>query len=145
MDKKKDKIIGNSTSESKNKKVPSTSRLRPHPRVIENFLVVWLDLNLDDIIDDDCRDTVDQLRCVVNAVDTFNDVDRCVDFLSDIKDEKAFMIISGALGQQVISYIHDIPQLHSIYVFCGSRTKHEQWAKDWPKIQGVFYPNWTHL
>jgi tetratricopeptide (TPR) repeat protein len=126
------------TSENESKKPVDAPRLRPHPRVIENFLVVWLDLNLDDICDDDCRDTVDKLRSVVNSIDTFNDVDRCVDFLSDVKEEKAFMIISGALGQQIISYIHDIPQLHSIYVFCGSRSKHEQWVKDWSKVQGVF-------
>jgi hypothetical protein len=138
MDKNKVKTTSNSASSDNNKDTSNTSRVRPHPRVIENFLVVWLDSNLDDTIDDDYRDTVDQLRGVVNAINTFSDVDNCVDFLSDIKDEKAFMIISGALGQQMTSYIHDIPQLHSIYVFCGSKTKHEQWAKDWPKIKGVF-------
>ncbi|CAF3265506.1 unnamed protein product [Rotaria socialis] len=120
------------------KKKSKTTRLRAHPRVIENFLVVWLDPNLDDLIDDDWRDNVDELRSIVNTVNTFNDVDQCIDFLSDIKDEKVFMIISGALGQQVISYIHDIQQLHSIYVFCGSKQKHEKWVKDWPKIKGVF-------
>ncbi|CAF4033665.1 unnamed protein product [Rotaria sordida] len=126
------------TDENKSKKKSNTSRLRPHPRVIENFLVVWLDSNLDDIIDDDYRDDIDQLRTVVNTVKTFNNVDHCIDFLSDIKDEKVFMIISGALGQQIISYIHNISQLHSIYIFCGSKLKHEKWAKDWPKIMGVF-------
>ncbi|CAF2938466.1 unnamed protein product [Rotaria sp. Silwood2] len=56
----------------------------------------------------DCRDTVDQLRSVVNTITIFNDVYRSVDFLGDIKDEKAFMIISDTLSQQIISYIHDI-------------------------------------
>jgi tetratricopeptide (TPR) repeat protein len=138
MSKKKAKATSNSTTENHNKEISDGIRLRPHPRIIENFLVVWLDSNLDDLSIDDSHDIVDQLRSIVNSVNTFNDVDRCVDFLSDIKDEKVFMIISGSLGQQIISHIHDISQLHSIYVFCGSKIKHEQWVKDWPKIKGVF-------
>ena len=114
-------------------------RIRPHPRIIENFVVIWLDQHIDESIDDvETQETVDRLRTVVNAVNTFNDVDRCIDFLSDIKEEKVFMIVSGSLGQQIISYIHDIAQLHSIYIFCCSQLKHEQWTKDWSKIQGVF-------
>ena len=133
------KTTTNCASENQGKETINAPRVRPHPRIIENYLVVWLDQTLEDVIaDDDSRDIVDQLRSIVNAVNTFNDIDRCVDFLSDIKDEKAFMIISGSLGQQIISYIHDIAQLHSIYIFCGSKIKHEQWAQDWPKIKGVF-------
>jgi hypothetical protein len=26
----------------------------------------------------------------------------------------------------------------SIFIFCGNTKRHEQWAKDWPKIKGVF-------
>ena len=116
-----------------------TSRIRPHPRIIENFVVVWLDQNLDEFTyDDETGEIVDRLRTVVNAVKTFNDVDRCVDYLSDIKEEKAFMIVSGSLGQQIISYVHDLCQLHSIYIFCCSQIKHEQWTKNWSKIRGVF-------
>ncbi|CAF3818168.1 unnamed protein product [Adineta steineri] len=138
MDKRKVTITSDISNENEDKKATTILRVRPHHRIIENFLVVWLDPNLQDIIDDDCRDIIDQLRSIVNSIDIYSDVDYCIDFLSDIKDEKAFMILSGAFGQQIISYIHDIPQLHSIYIFCGSKIKHEQWAKDWPKIKGVF-------
>ena len=128
----------NSTNCNEEKKNFEISRLRSHPRVIENFLIVWLDSSLEDIIDDDSHDVVDQLKSIVNTIKTFNDVDYCVDFLSEIKNEKVFMIISGTLGHQIISYIHDMPQLHSIYVFCGNKLKHEKWAKNWPKIKGIF-------
>jgi tetratricopeptide (TPR) repeat protein len=48
------------------------------------------------------------------------------------------MIISAALCQQTISLIHDIAQLRSIFIFCASKTRHEQWIKTWSKIKGVF-------
>jgi tetratricopeptide (TPR) repeat protein len=35
--------------------------------------------------------------------------------------------------------IHDIPQLKSIYVFCGvNKSKYEEWSKNYVKIKGVF-------
>jgi hypothetical protein len=71
-------------------------------------------------------------------VHSFTDADRCVDFLTKIEDEKAFMIVSGALGQHLVPQIHGISQLDSIYVFCGNKSRHEQWAKEWSKVKGVF-------
>ncbi|CAF1531608.1 unnamed protein product [Rotaria magnacalcarata] len=29
-------------------------------------------------------------------------------------------------------------QLHTIYIVCGNKERHEQWAKEWSKIEGVF-------
>jgi tetratricopeptide (TPR) repeat protein len=34
--------------------------------------------------------------------------------------------------------IHDIIQLHTIFVICSNNNKDERWAKEWPKITGVF-------
>ncbi|CAF4711954.1 unnamed protein product, partial [Rotaria socialis] len=31
-----------------------------------------------------------------------------------------------------------MPKVNAIYIFCGSKALHEAWAKDWPKIRGVF-------
>ncbi|CAF4770396.1 unnamed protein product, partial [Rotaria socialis] len=30
------------------------------------------------------------------------------------------------------------PKVDAIYIFCGNKARHEPWAKDWPKIRGVF-------
>jgi tetratricopeptide (TPR) repeat protein len=53
-------------------------------------------------------------------------------------NEKACMIISGALGQHIVPRVHTMSQVDSIFIFCGNKKYHEQWAKDWPKIKGVF-------
>ncbi|CAF4091600.1 unnamed protein product, partial [Rotaria sp. Silwood2] len=61
-----------------------------------------------------------------------------MDYLTDIKHEKAFMIVSDALGQQVMPLIEQIPQLHAVYIFCGDQTRHEHWIKDYYKVKGIF-------
>jgi tetratricopeptide (TPR) repeat protein len=48
------------------------------------------------------------------------------------------MIISGSVGQHIVPRVHNMSQVDSIFIFCGNRKRHEQWAKEWPKIKGVF-------
>jgi tetratricopeptide (TPR) repeat protein len=106
-------------------------------RVAQNFRLIWLDTNIDES-DDGCRHSIAQLRRFVTTIDTFTDVDQCIDFLTEIKQEKVLMIMSSDLGQYLISLIHDVPQLTSVYVFCATEFLHEPWAEKWPKIQGIF-------
>jgi tetratricopeptide (TPR) repeat protein len=54
------------------------------------------------------------------------------------------MISSGAFGQTTVPLVHDKPQVNTIYIFCSNKTRHEKWAKEWPKIQGV-YTDITHI
>jgi Tfp pilus assembly protein PilF len=106
--------------------------------MVQNFHLVWLDGSIDEINNEDCRNFITKLRQVVNTVNTFTDVDECIGFVNDIKEEKTFMISSGALGQTTVPLVHDKPQLSSIYIFCGNKARHEKWAKEWPKVQGVY-------
>jgi tetratricopeptide (TPR) repeat protein len=78
------------------------------------------------------------LRQVVNTVNTFVDVDECIDFIDGIREEKTFVISSGALGQTTVPIVHDKPQVNIIYIFCGNKAYHENWAKEWPKVAGVY-------
>src|SRR3984957_16921242 len=106
-------------------------------RIAQNFTLIWLDSNINES-DIDFKYSLTQLRQIVNTIDTFTDADQCVNFFIELKDEKMFIIVSGALGQSIVPLIHDVSQLDSIYVFCGNKSKHEQWAKEWTKVKGVF-------
>jgi tetratricopeptide (TPR) repeat protein len=118
------------TSSSSKGAVP---RQRINIQMVQNVLLIWLDDN-----STDCHDTITQLRRVVNNIITFTDADQCVDFLTNIDNENACMIISGALCQNIVPFIHDITHLYTIFIFCDNKRYHEQWAKYWPKIKGVF-------
>ncbi|CAF4034575.1 unnamed protein product [Rotaria sordida] len=108
-------------------------RMRP---ILENCLLIWLDADFDEL-KNDYKQSMQQLRNVIATIITFTDADQCVDYLSDVKDEKVLMIISGLLGQHVIPEIQACPQLNSVYVFCDNQSIHEQWARKIPKIKGI--------
>ncbi|CAF1365993.1 unnamed protein product [Adineta ricciae] len=48
------------------------------------------------------------------------------------------MIISGSIGQNLLPCIRDVHQLDSIYIYCSNKEYHEQSARKWSKIKGVF-------
>src|ERR1700684_4551425 len=118
-----------------------SKRVAPRQRItvqmMQNILIIWLDKNIDDN-SADCRNTISQLRRIVNTINTFTDDYECIQFLNIMGDEKACMIISGSLGQHVVPHIHNISQVDSIFIFCGNKKYHEQWAKEWSKIKGIF-------
>ncbi|CAF0918099.1 unnamed protein product [Adineta steineri] len=111
--------------------VPST-----HQRMAQNYLLVWVDGNIDQT-NKDCQNTLTQLRAAVNDVMMFNQSDECIQFLNQMNDEQAFVITSGALGKNLVPEIHDMPKLDAIYIFCGNVSYHQQWTENWKKIKGV--------
>ena len=128
--------VFSSVSDDSNK-FPSLSIRRGNLRMVQNVLLIWLDRNIDEK-NADCRHTIDQLRCVVNTIHKYTSPDDCMKFLETIADEKACLIISGSLGQEIIDRIHKLVQVESIFIFCRNPSYHENWAKNWPKICGVF-------
>jgi hypothetical protein len=83
-------------------------RLR-YARMVQNFLLLWLDRSIDEDNNDDCRNSIEKLRQVVNTVNTFTTVDECIDFITDIEHEKIFIIVSGKFSQIIVPLIQDIP------------------------------------
>ena len=110
---------------------------RPVRRVLQNFLLVWLDTNFNES-NADFKNSLKYLRQVVASIETFADAKECVEFLDQIKKEKAFLIVSGSLGRQIVPEIESKPQLEAIYVFCGNKAAHEQWASKITKVKGVY-------
>ena len=110
---------------------------RMNIQIVQNVLLIWLDNNIDEK-SADYRNTMTQLRRAVNSINTYTDGEQCVEFLEKMVEEKARMIISGSLGQRVVSQIHDMSQVDSIFIFCSIKDNHEAWAKEWPKVKGVF-------
>jgi len=112
-------------------------RRRINKQTIQNASVIWLDSNINEK-NEDCHNTINQLRRVVNTINTFTDTDQCIQFIKNIVDKKTSLIISGSLGQHIVPHVHNLSQVDSIFIFCANRKRHEQWAKEWPKIKGIF-------
>ncbi len=110
----------------------------PRARMIQNFHLVWLDGNMDEMNNADCHNSITQLRQIVNNVNTFTNVDECIDFITDINKEKTFLMVSGVLSEIIVPVIQAIPHVSSVYIFCGYKDRHEIWANESPKVHGVY-------
>ncbi|CAF3503062.1 unnamed protein product [Rotaria sp. Silwood1] len=102
----------------------------------ENYLVIWVDGNID-MANQDCQNTMEQLRAVVNQVNPCKTPEQCVQMLMENQEEISFVISSGAFGQHLVPDIHDMAKLNAIFIFCGNKQRHQVWAQNWPKIKGV--------
>ena len=105
-------------------------------RIVQNYLLVWVDANAT-TSNEDSQHTLEQLRTTVNEVNTFVEPDQCLTFLQDIQLEKVFLIVSGSLGRDLVPRIHPMTQVDAIFIFCGDKSRHEEWVKKWPKVKGV--------
>ena len=101
------------TSPSTNRSAAAAALPSRTRKLIQNFLCVWLDANLDES-KADFKNSLERLRNVVASIITFQDVKECINFLNEISQEKVFIIVSGALGRQVVPDLEDMPQLQSV-------------------------------
>jgi tetratricopeptide (TPR) repeat protein len=113
-------------------------RRPPNARRVQNFHLVWLDGSIDEINNDDCRNSITELRQIVNTVNTFTDVDECIDFITDMKDEMTLMIISEAFSSIIVPIVEAISQVSSIYIICENKAQHEKLVQQWSKLKGIY-------
>jgi tetratricopeptide (TPR) repeat protein len=105
--------------------------------IIQDFLLIWVDSEIDQS-NKDCQNILMQLRKVVNDVHICTQLDECINFLTKVNDMKIFLIITDTLGQQILPFIHDIPQLEGVYIFSSNKSSPEQWATTWIKVKGIY-------
>ncbi|CAF2820199.1 unnamed protein product [Rotaria sp. Silwood2] len=115
---------------------PSGNAMLPQ-RVLQNFLLIWLDSSLDKS-KHDFKKSIQQLRCLVASIVVFTDTRQCINFLNEIKNEKVFMILSGSQGRRLKPRTYALSQLDSVYIFCHNQATHEEWANKISKIKGIY-------
>ncbi|UJR19815.1 hypothetical protein I4U23_022948 [Adineta vaga] len=111
---------------------------KPQPQVenVENYVLVWLDQSTGKAKNNEASKK--QLKQVINCVKIFTDPKECQTYMSSIKDEKIFLIVSGIVEEDFVSNVHDEEQLESIYVLCPNKIKEEPWFSKYPEIAGVY-------
>ncbi|CAF0960412.1 unnamed protein product [Didymodactylos carnosus] len=103
---------------------------------LETYTLIWLDKNVNET--EENLNTQKKLRAAINQLKVIDDCNKCVNYLTDIKDQKMVLIVSGSYGPQVIPVVHGLKQLNDIYVFCVDKKSNEEWSKDYEKVKGVF-------
>ena len=102
-----------------------------------SFSVVWLDQTIEK--HRKSQDTRTLLSHKVGGhLKTFDDSDRCVDYITSAHGKRIFLITSGAFGSLIVPLIFQLPQIQNIYVFCIDRKRAEGWAGQCKKVTGIF-------
>ena len=135
--------MGQSPIKFRNTRPPPSQALQAHDLNTTNrsFIVVWCDGSIgstENSIDD--SNTLIKLTGIVNKkrqlIHAFNEVAACEEFVGLVNN--VCLIVSGTIGQELVPRIHQLEQIHSIFVFCMHKQKHEAWAKHYNKVRGVF-------
>jgi hypothetical protein len=87
----------------------------------------------------DTQHTIRKLADIINqngqVVHTFNELNSCREFITCANN--VCLIISGTMGEELVPLIHNLEQIHSIYIFCYDKSRHDTWAKHYQKIRDV--------
>ncbi len=87
--------------------------------------MIWLNLSIDESTKY-CLDIIAQLRSIISTVYMFTNIDECIHFLTKIRNEKAFFIVSSSLSQRLIHRIYDVPHINAIHIFDSDVTAQEE-------------------
>ena len=119
------------------KTTASSDSIYHRQRITQSVLVIWEDASIDQS-NKDCQNMlVQQLQSVIDDIHIFTQRDECIDFLTEVDDMKVSLVMTDILGQQILPFIHDIPQLDGVYIYDSNKYSSEQWTKTWMKVKGV--------
>lgn len=111
----------------------SVGQFTPSKINLEISSLVWLDGSVNTL--QESRDAQQQLRLMVKRLEAFERVDLCEKHIKSLSEtDQIILIVSGALGREIVPRIHQNRQIVSIYVYCGNRQNNEQWIKEFPKV-----------
>jgi hypothetical protein len=118
----------------------TSSQSRAHltcRKVIENCIVCWLD----ESIEDESRNLVDPISYLDQigiSIEIFSDPDEFVDFATNIKDEKLFIILSDLVVECIVPLLQNMSQIVSIYILCHCKTQHKEHTAKQRKVKGIY-------
>lgn len=106
----------------------------------QNFILAWFDPNVNEQITK-YHHLIDEFHQIFDTVHTYNNIDHCVDFISGIKDIKAFLILSNIFDPQLITLIHNLSQLYSIYILRQNYSQDKVWIDQSKKVKLISFEN----
>ncbi|CAF3482102.1 unnamed protein product [Rotaria sp. Silwood1] len=106
--------VSNETQNSLTKKFTNT-RDKTLYNINNKFVPVWLDSNVNDSDSTD-RNSIARLQRISALINTFTDVNECLQSLTRMKDSKILMILADSLVKEIYRCIRSMTHIHSIYI-----------------------------
>ena len=109
------------------------SLINNNDEYLEIFSIIWLDKYVDV---KDYQDTKQKLRSIINHLKTFDDVEKCKQYVEQrSKHDRLVLIVSGELSRQIIPSIHKLRQVSAIYISSTDKTSDKRWAHEFGKVR----------
>jgi hypothetical protein len=102
---------------------------------LESSTVVLLDTDLKSV-----QQFVENVRNIIDYIQIFDDPIKCEAYIRQIKYEVVIFIVSSHIVTPIISNIHDLQQLHTIYVYNHSQTiieEDDQTEMNYRKVRNI--------
>ena len=104
-------------------------------------------------LDDDFNDNDQDLRSVIDYVCCFDDLEECEQFiLNNKKNDQLFFIVSSQHATNIISHIHDLTHIISIYILQQNISKNnrkdiidDRWTKRYSKVKYYLKKDLTYF
>jgi tetratricopeptide (TPR) repeat protein len=105
--------------------------------IVENCVVVWLDLSIDDD-SDETQEIEKQFQQVFSTVITYTDPKECLTFIDGVKNEKVFVILSGTPNEEFISKAQNSSKVDFVYVLGSNQKPVTKWSTKYPQVRGSY-------
>jgi hypothetical protein len=111
----------------------ASRRFTPTKINIDTSTFVWLDSSVNTL--QESIDAQQRLKSLVKLLKAFDRIELCEEYINSLSEvDRIVLIVSGALGQKIVSIVHEKQQVAAIYVYCGDKQRHEIWTKEFPKV-----------
>lgn len=104
----------------------------------QRVAVLWVDskVNFEENLSDQ-----QQLNYSFNNFETFDNEDRCHEYIRSNPNQQVILIVSGRLSRTTVPTIESLRQVLAIYIYCMDQSRHTDWAKGFPKVGPLFIPH----
>ncbi|CAF4412546.1 unnamed protein product [Didymodactylos carnosus] len=104
----------------------------------EEITLIWFD-NTIDLNDKAIRRSTQIYREINDYILFYTEQTKCINYIESIKNEKIFFVVFVLCAKDLISKIHSLKQIHSIFVYCTeNKQNYEYLLTDYTKVLGIF-------
>lgn len=106
----------------------------------EGFSLVWFNTSIKN------RKIQKRLRAYINHVKMFDNSKECLNYMHQTsgQDRIIFLVDYSKFGRKLISNIHQLRQVVSIYAYCKDRNTYKRWRKKYPKVRDRIFSSWSY-
>jgi hypothetical protein len=75
------------------------------------------------------------LRALINHLKIFEDINQCESYIRSLsKHDRAILIINNDDSRKLITSIHELPQVYSVYIYGKYQKRNDRWIQQFPKV-----------